>query len=102
MRMIGYDEGLAVAERIKASRYLGTYAPFFPRYPSPFFGCLVWQKGARADPQRAECSAKMGRGVREAVMEAARVAVAKGRPVGGVVPSREGRRGRLKARCVVL
>ncbi|KAJ9092741.1 hypothetical protein QFC20_007275 [Naganishia adeliensis] len=24
MRMIGYDEGLAVAERIKASRYLGT------------------------------------------------------------------------------
>jgi hypothetical protein len=40
----------------------------------------------------------MGRGVREAVMEAARVAVAKGRPVSGVVPSREGGR----RRCVVL
>lgn len=51
-------------------------------------------------PRSTECSAKMGRGVREAITEAARVAIAKGRPVSGAVgpAAREGRR----SRCVVL
>ncbi|KAI5449435.1 Rho GTPase [Naganishia albida] len=68
MRMVGYEEGLQVAQRVGATRYL-------------------------------ECSAKMGRGVREAILEAARVAVAKGRPASGIAPPREGRR---RSRCVVL
>jgi Rho family protein len=59
---VEYEHGLAVARRIRASRYLGMH-------PS-----LAYR--ARLTPGcPAECSAKHDRGVREAFEEAARVAV---------------------------
>ncbi len=59
---VSYDEGLEVARKLKASRYLG-------KHPS-----------CTAD---AECSAKLNRGVQEAIHEAAQVSLstrAKGGP----------------------
>jgi Rho family protein len=57
---VQYEEGLAVARRIRASRYLGAA-------PSPFavppLTCL------------AECSAKHNRGVTEVFYESARVSL---------------------------
>ena len=45
----------------------------------------------------------MGRGVREAITEAARVAIAKGKPAsGGGVPAGKGQGERRRGRCVVL
>ncbi|KAF7309569.1 GTP-binding protein Rho3 [Mycena indigotica] len=58
---VQYEEGLAVARRIRASRYLGT-PPFF--LPSPQLIPL------------SECSSKHNRGVSEVFYEAARVSLA--------------------------
>jgi Rho family protein len=100
---VSYEEGLKVAQRIKAARYLGTFPCFFL---TPFQPHLITQRlRNEANPPSAECSAKMGRGVREAITEAARVAIAKGRPASGVVGGGSGRRdseGEGRRRCVVL
>ena len=66
--MIDYKQGLEVAKRIQALRYLGT---------------LIWEKmfeRVRAESNHilimpTECSAKRNRGVNEAFTEAARVAL---------------------------
>lgn len=62
MHTVQYEEGLAVARRIRASRYLGTSG--LP-CPSQFVS---------ADPH-TECSAKHNRGVQEVFYEAARVSI---------------------------
>ena len=59
-RMINYDEGLRVAEKIKALRYLGTMSTLRCMFISDQF---------------IECSAMKNRGVNEAFTEAARVAL---------------------------
>jgi Rho family protein len=59
---VQYDEGLAVARRIRASRYLGASLHFF----------LV---ALGADDMLSECSSKHNRGVNEVFYEAARVSL---------------------------
>lgn len=65
-RVVDYDEGLAVARRIRASRYLGeslfTYSPVT-------HNLLTWNPAV-------ECSSKHNRGVTEVFNEAARVSLA--------------------------
>jgi Rho family protein len=59
---IDYEEGLRIAEKIKALRYLGREAPTLPSA----WGWLT---------RTPECSAMKNRGVNEAFTEAARVAL---------------------------
>jgi len=61
--MIQYDEGLKVAERIKALRYLGMHTSAAEEIPILKTDLPV------------ECSAMKNRGVNEAFTEAARVAL---------------------------
>lgn len=61
--MINYDEGLKVAEKIKALRYLG------------MFDLYLHHVGRMLSDERTECSAMKNRGVNEAFTEAARVAL---------------------------
>ena len=66
--MIDYKQGLEVAKRIQALRYLGTLC----------FRCASMDRnrGCKLTSiARAECSAKRNRGVNEAFTEAARVAL---------------------------
>jgi Rho family, other len=67
---VQYEEGLEVARRIRASRYLG-------RHCSPS-GTLT---GSQLVPC-SECSAKHNRGVNEVFLEATRVSIGS-RPKGG-------------------
>ena len=60
---IDYKQGLAVAEKIKALRYLGESSWLEPN------------DGRHTNKVRAECSAMKNRGVNEAFTEAARVAL---------------------------
>ena len=60
--MIEYKQGLQVAQRIKALRYLGLYTPSL-------------QFRLRCSLRETECSAMKNRGVNEAFTEAARVAL---------------------------
>ena len=60
---IDYKQGLAVAEKIKALRYLGTYSQGF------------WRMMDSNADSMTECSAMKNRGVNEAFTEAARVAL---------------------------
>ena len=62
--MITYKEGLEVARRIQALRYLGTKA----------YCCIKIETRPPLN-MCAECSAKRNRGVNEAFTEAARVAL---------------------------
>ena len=62
MHTVQYEEGLAVARRIRASRYLGAFADGHPRLPVN-------------DIPLTECSAKHNRGVTEVFYEAARVSI---------------------------
>lgn len=63
--MIDYKQGLAVAEKIKALRYLGM----------SMWMVVPTRKKRFANMSRAECSAMKNRGVNEAFTEAARVAL---------------------------
>jgi Rho family protein len=68
-RVVEYEEGLAVARRIRASRYLGeTYWTNFTHHPVTH-NFLTWNPAA-------ECSSKHNRGVTEVFNEAARVSLA--------------------------
>lgn len=92
---VTYEEGLAVARSIRASRYLG--------------GCHAIAKVLYFDLRPTECSAKHNRGVQEAIHEAAKVALgsrAKGGGGGGTSGSGSGARGRIEEKmagcgCVV-
>jgi Rho family protein len=94
---VTYEEGLAVARSIRASRYLGECRTI----------TLVLGIVPRLTP--AECSAKHNRGVQEAIHEAAKVALgsrAKGGGGGGSSGSGSGARGRIEEKmagcgCVV-
>lgn len=67
--MIDYKQGLEVAKRIQALRYLGTSCPHN-------ISCWLAVEGnALISIVGAECSAKRNRGVNEAFTEAARVAL---------------------------
>lgn len=68
--MIQYNEGLEVARRIGALRYLGTFCHCRPAG----LVCKVVKDGF-ADLPAIECSAMRNRGVNEAFTEAARVAL---------------------------
>lgn len=61
--LIDYQQGLRVAQNIKALRYLGE-------------SCEVWTEGRFGLTTGQECSAMKNRGVKEAFIEAARVAMA--------------------------
>ncbi|OBZ66412.1 GTP-binding protein Rho3 [Grifola frondosa] len=65
MHTVQYEEGLTVARRIRASRYLGVLRPSI----SPSHACYVLTRGP------SECSAKHNRGVNEVFYEAARVSL---------------------------
>lgn len=60
---VQYEEGLTVARRIRASRYLGTFSSDF----------ILSDVRANND---TECSAKHNRGVSEVFLEATRVSIA--------------------------
>jgi hypothetical protein len=77
---VSYDEGLQMAKRINAVRYLGAQPP--------------------EETNRTECSAKCNRGVLEAFTEASRVSLA-AKPVGGGVDPRSQEKNR-GVNCVVL
>ena len=64
---VQYEEGLAVARRIRASRYLGQTAQFSPHTTE-----LTMQLDPRC---YTECSAKHNRGVTEVFYESARVSI---------------------------
>lgn len=64
---IDYKQGLAVAEKIRALRYLGKWSALFPNG--------VVNGLALTMLRLTECSAKRNRGVNEAFTEAARVAL---------------------------
>lgn len=94
---VTYDEGLATARAIRASRYLGG----FSRYLSVRKGRYKEKSAVTADTLScAECSAKHNRGVQEAIYEAARVAVgsrARGGGSGGRM-----RGDSWKEKCIIL
>ena len=64
LHTVQYEEGLTVARRIRASRYLGRLVIVTP-YALPNFD----------DSWYAECSAKHNRGVNEVFYESARVSL---------------------------
>ena len=75
MEAIQYEEGLATARRIRASRYLGMQNSLSLSIPSAIF-TLRW----------LECSSKHNRGVKEVFYEVARVSLttrARGQNGGG-------------------
>lgn len=71
MHTIQYEEGLTVARRIRASRYLGTYS----RLTSPHFHLHHELTSTQYFQSLIECSAKHNRGVNEVFYEAARVSL---------------------------
>lgn len=75
---VQYEEGLAVARRIRASRYLGVSTIFYHDLPTQY----------HVPVPLAECSSKHNRGVTEVFYEAARVSLstrAKGSGEGCIV-----------------
>ena len=70
--MIEYKQGLEVAQRIRALRYLGTCSSLDC---SPTALLIMVPVNWRTTDQRLECSAMKNRGVNEAFTEAARVAL---------------------------
>jgi Rho family protein len=75
MQAVQYEEGLATARRIRASRYLGMQFPFL-RLILPLIVYLLV----------VECSSKHNRGVKEVFYEVARVSLttrARGQSGGG-------------------
>jgi Rho family, other len=78
-KCISYEEGLAVAKRIRATRYLGTF-PLPPKHID------------------VESSAKNNRGVLEAFTEAARVSLT-AKPIGGDIPTPETKKDKS---CVII
>ena len=66
---VQYEEGLSVARRIRASRYLGTHIASHP-------GLLLYPRvECWHPPSYSECSSKHNRGVTEVFYEAARVSL---------------------------
>lgn len=64
MHTVQYEEGLTVARRIRASRYLGRF--------KHFLFCAISSQNPHFRP---ECSSKHNRGVNEVFYEAARVSL---------------------------
>ena len=69
--LIEYAQGIEVAQRIHALRYLGTS----PVQPKAYLSSAQCLSGRMYADGKAECSAKKNRGVNEAFTEAARVAL---------------------------
>ncbi len=80
MEAVQYEEGLATARRMRASRYLGMRTSFFLRRSTLDHPTFRW----------IECSSKHNRGVKEVFYEVARVSLttrARGQNGGGHRPN---------------